>query len=564
MTDPKPQAPLPLERIDATLNRDPLLGAQLGEYLVQERLGAGGMGVVYGGIQPMIGKRVAIKVLQWDLARNPEEAQRLLAEARLVNAIRHRGIVDIFSSGELPDGRHYLVMELLEGDPLDKVIADRAPLAVNEVLQILEEVCDALAAAHGAGVIHRDLKPNNIFFVNPQHGARYCKLLDFGLAKKSLNAGGKAAQTRASMVVGTPYYMAPEQARGEPVSPQTDLYSMGVMSFEMLTGKLPFDAPTPFEVITMHLNSPAPLVSSLERSVPPDLDEIIAQMLNKVPSQRPPSAEYVRRELAHIKNRLQTDATHVGVSPLGTETPTTDMPALQDIPLPDPTVAQPLRPVSRPPHEAVQVRTLEYGIGPNAPGKRVSRVARADLPKDLRVSKARPKRSYTGLKVGAALLGVMLLGGVAFLYLNPQAAAALPFKIPFLPASGALDIPEPLPDKPEPTRPDLDKAEPNKPEPDAVRPDQPKKLTPPTLKHPDAKPVTKPAGKEPATQAVLLKRLNDLLRPMEQKRAAGGEVDNLKFQLLVGLRERAEKAAGPERRAEVERELHDYEVTFNR
>lgn len=291
---------------------DPLIGMRLGEYVVEKAIGSGGMGLVYRGVQPLIGKTVAIKVLQWETARNPEEVQRLLAEAQLVNAIRHRGIVDIFAFGSTPDGRNYLVMELLEGDALDAVIARRAPLPINEVLDVLDEILDALSAAHAAGVIHRDLKPQNVFIVSPAHGKKYIKLLDFGLAKKSIEPGGKAAQTRASMIVGTPYYMSPEQARGEEVSPQTDLYALGVLAYEMLTSRLPFEAPTPYEVITQHLNTPAPHVRALEQSVPEELDEMIAHMLQKAPADRPATANEVRQELNRLRKRLQSDATQIG------------------------------------------------------------------------------------------------------------------------------------------------------------------------------------------------------------------------------------------------------------
>ncbi|MBI3180687.1 MAG: serine/threonine protein kinase [Myxococcales bacterium] len=190
---------------------DPLVGQQLGDYRVLAALGTGGMGIVYEGVQPVIGKSVAIKVLQWELAANPDEARRLLSEARVVNSIRHRGIVDIFGFGQLPDGRHYLVMELLEGSPFDKVLETNAPLDPIAALSALEEVLDALGAAHEAGVIHRDLKPSNIFLVTPPSGSAYVKLLDFGLAKQAPVGAKLTPQTRSDLVVGTPHYMAPSR-----------------------------------------------------------------------------------------------------------------------------------------------------------------------------------------------------------------------------------------------------------------------------------------------------------------------------------------------------------------
>ncbi|HVG58183.1 MAG TPA: serine/threonine-protein kinase, partial [Hyalangium sp.] len=184
--------------------RDPLIGMKLGEYELRSRIGVGGMGFVYDGIQPLIGKRVAVKVLRPELAQAPEQVARLLAEARAVNAIRHRGIIDIFGFGQVPDGRQYIVMEFLDGQPLDAYLAEKIKLPPTEALSILDEVLAALGAAHGAGVVHRDLKPSNIFLVREPGGTRYVKLLDFGLAKQGQSgASTRTAQTRTDMVVGT-------------------------------------------------------------------------------------------------------------------------------------------------------------------------------------------------------------------------------------------------------------------------------------------------------------------------------------------------------------------------
>jgi eukaryotic-like serine/threonine-protein kinase len=290
---------------------DPIIGARLGEYLVQERLGEGGMGIVYRGVQPLISKPVAIKVVRWEIARDPEQVHRLLAEARTIAAIRHRGIIDVFSFGQLPDQRPYLVMELLDGQPLDAFIREGAPIPAAIALPILEEILDALDAAHGVGVVHRDLKPNNIFLVQPSRGARYVKLLDFGLAKQSAHPGGATPQTRASVMVGTPEYMAPEQAMGQAVDARTDLYAVGAIAFEMLTGRLPFEAPTPFEIVTKHLREPPPHPSSLEQSVPAALNDLVVSLLAKEPQRRPGTAQLVRREVLRIGRKLQEDSTHL-------------------------------------------------------------------------------------------------------------------------------------------------------------------------------------------------------------------------------------------------------------
>jgi eukaryotic-like serine/threonine-protein kinase len=283
---------------------DPLLGVHLGEYKIESRLGAGGMGVVYRASHPVIGKSAAIKVLQWEYARDPTQMERLVEEARAVNAIRHRGIIDIFGFGKTPDGRQYLIMELLEGEPLDRVISAAAPMSAESTLPILDEIIEVLEAAHGVGVVHRDLKPSNIFLVSPPVGVRYVKVLDFGLAKQAEIPGGSIEQTNAQSVVGTPGYMAPEQALGQPVLPATDLYAVGVIAFEMLTGRLPFNAANAFEIMRMHVRNPAPAPSAIQGDVPPALDEWVLSLLEKDPEVRVNSAAIARLSLMEIRRQL--------------------------------------------------------------------------------------------------------------------------------------------------------------------------------------------------------------------------------------------------------------------
>lgn len=279
-----------------------LIGTQVGEYLIERRLGEGGMGVVFAGVHPVIKKPVAIKVLQWEIARDPLEVQRLLSEAQVVNAIRHRGIVDVIGFGKLPDDRPYLVMELLDGEPMDALLARLAPLDPVLAVTLLCEMLEALGAAHGVGVVHRDLKPSNVFVVRQAHGDPYVKLLDFGLAKRAPEGTRVTPQTRASVVIGTPDYMAPEQARGRPVSPETDLYAVGCIAFEMLTGRPPFSASTIYEILAMHLTEPAPRVSSLRPDVPPELDELVDRLLRKEPDARPSSASALRQQLVDMRD----------------------------------------------------------------------------------------------------------------------------------------------------------------------------------------------------------------------------------------------------------------------
>ncbi|MFL5355198.1 serine/threonine-protein kinase [Archangium sp.] len=286
---PSPQTPGP------AAERDELMGQRLGEYVVRERIGSGGMGVVYAGEHTAIGRKVAIKFIREDHARDPN-ARDLLTEARAAGAIRHHGVIDIHGFGHQPGVGQYLVMEYLEGRPLNELVRERAPLPPSEALPILCEVLDALSAAHAMGVIHRDLKPSNIFVVRQSNGSDYIKVLDFGLAKRATAPDGTTPQTHSNLIVGTPQYMSPEQALCEAVGPQTDLYAVGVIAFELLTGQRPFPGRSHMEVVAHHLRTPAPAPSSL---VPqsPELDDLVLRLLAKEPQQRPASASEVAREL---------------------------------------------------------------------------------------------------------------------------------------------------------------------------------------------------------------------------------------------------------------------------
>ena len=280
---------------DGTPVPDAMLGQHLGEYVVRRYLGSGGMGLVYEGEHLTIGRKVAIKLLREEPTRGVQ-ARGLLAEARAASAIHHPGIIDIFGFGQQPGVGQYLVMEYLEGRPLDELIRARAPLPLPEAFALLGEVLDALSAAHAAGVIHRDLKPGNIFVARQSNGTEYIKVLDFGLAKRSITPEGTAPQTRSDVIVGTPQYMAPEQALHKEVGPWTDLYAVGVIAFELLTGQRPFTGCSHMEILSHHLRTP-PLAPSLFVALPPGVDALILRLLAKEPEERPGSASEVAREL---------------------------------------------------------------------------------------------------------------------------------------------------------------------------------------------------------------------------------------------------------------------------
>ncbi len=282
---------------------DPVIGVEVAGYKIVARLGNGGMGIVYEGEHALIGKRVAIKVLRHEVAENPDVVQRLVAEARAVNKVGHRGIIDVFGFGTLPDGRQCIVMEYLDGEPLEDVLQRHVRanqlLPVADVLLILDEICSALSAAHSAGVVHRDLKPSNVFLCAQRDGTKFVKLLDFGIAKL-----GAAGGIQSSIVIGTPTYMAPEQAAKGLVTPALDLYSLGVMAFELLAGRPPFLADSPVALLFMHAKEAPPKLTQLVGDLPVELEALIERLLAKRPADRPENAAVVRLELNRIRKLL--------------------------------------------------------------------------------------------------------------------------------------------------------------------------------------------------------------------------------------------------------------------
>ncbi|WP_244239262.1 serine/threonine-protein kinase [Corallococcus carmarthensis] len=281
------------EELPAALAVDPLVGTKIGEFVIRERVGAGGMGVVYRAEHPLIGKHAAIKVMRAELV-SPEQEQRLLVEARAVNAIRHPGVLDIFNFGTLPDCRPYVVMELLQGQSLADRMRERGRMDVGTTAWVLEQVLAALGAAHRAGVVHRDLKPANVFLMEQPDAPPMIKLVDFGIAKVMQEHDALALADRSTL--GTPDFMAPEQIRGGAVGPAADLYALGVMAFHMLTGTRPFQGDN-VQVMFAHVEQVPPRVSSRVEGIPPELDALVFQLMEKEPAKRPATATAVRLKL---------------------------------------------------------------------------------------------------------------------------------------------------------------------------------------------------------------------------------------------------------------------------
>ena len=265
----------------------------VGEYRVTGRLGEGGMGVVYSGVHPVLQRKVAIKVLNDEYARSDEASRRFVEEARSASQVRHRNIVDVFSFGQLGDGRYYQVMELLEGESLGRLLARKRVLPPEVAGPIVCGVLEGLEAAHKKGVIHRDLKPDNIF-VSDERGAPEVKILDFGLAKRAGRESISALKSRTGVPMGTPAYMSPEQCRAlGDVDHRADLYSVGVILYQLLLGKLPFSADSVFDLMMLHISEPVPS-PAVQAGMPEALDAVIVRALSKAPAERFSSAAQMR------------------------------------------------------------------------------------------------------------------------------------------------------------------------------------------------------------------------------------------------------------------------------
>lgn len=262
----------------------------IGDYRILDELGRGALGVVYRAEHRLLKKTAAIKLWSLPNTQTAKANAALLREARAAAATRHGGVVDVYDILRLPDGRIAMVMELLEGETLSARIARTGALEPTECIQIARAIADVLAATHNAGIVHRDLKPENVFLLPDGR----VKVLDFGAALSATRPDEKAG------TLGTPWYMAPEQAMGNPPDRRSDLYSLGCVLFEMLTGNCPYDAPDPRAVIAKHIEEPIPTPESPLGPLPEALERSVMRALAKYPEQRPQDAREFAAELDAI------------------------------------------------------------------------------------------------------------------------------------------------------------------------------------------------------------------------------------------------------------------------
>ncbi len=280
----------------AAASSDPNIGRELlgGQFQILQKIGSGGMGAVYKASQPAMSRMVAVKILHPKLANRKDLVSRFRREARAMSHLTHPNTVKVLLYGELDDGSLYIVMEYLEGKNLNQAVRREGPLPVERAVPVLIQVCGALQEAHLQGIVHRDLKPENIFISTNGGLKDYAKVLDFGLAKVTERElrPGSIMLTQEGMVFGTPEFMSPEQAQGKTLDARSDIYSLAVILYEVLTGKLPFEARTPMEHIQFHVTKPPiPLDDRVPgKKFPVGLGDVIAKALAKKPEDRYASA----------------------------------------------------------------------------------------------------------------------------------------------------------------------------------------------------------------------------------------------------------------------------------
>lgn len=275
---------------------DPYIGKDLldGQFQILQKIGAGGMGAVYKALQPSMNRSVAVKILHPKLTNRKDIVARFRREARAMSHLTHPNTVKVLLYGELEDGGLYIVMEYLEGKNLNQVVRKEGPMPAERAIPVLVQVCGALQEAHTQGIIHRDLKPENIF-LSTNGGLRdFPKVLDFGLAKVTEREmrPGSIMLTQEGMVFGTPEFMSPEQAQGKPLDSRSDIYALAVILYEVLTGKLPYEAKTAMEYIQLHVSKPPiPLSQRVPgRTFAPGLEAVVMRALGKRPEDRWSSA----------------------------------------------------------------------------------------------------------------------------------------------------------------------------------------------------------------------------------------------------------------------------------
>jgi eukaryotic-like serine/threonine-protein kinase len=280
-----------------------LLGKVIdGRYEILQCIGEGGMGVVYKARQTSIDRMVAVKMLSSNLAKDRNWVQRFYNEAKACSRLHHPNTIRMFDFGQTREGQLFMAMEFLDGLSLRQVISSQAPMDPQRMLKIVIQCCASLSEAHNLGIIHRDIKADNVHLIDLPGSRDHVKLLDFGVAKLMMT---EDFATQVGVVFGTPQYMSPEQGRGEPLTPRSDLYGVGILGYEMLTGSVPFSDAVPMNVLQMHLQTPVP---PLPPRVPASVQQVIMRALEKDPDRRYETANAMMEDAQQVLTSLQSGA----------------------------------------------------------------------------------------------------------------------------------------------------------------------------------------------------------------------------------------------------------------
>jgi serine/threonine-protein kinase len=379
-----------------------LVGRVLGDrYRILSRLGQGGMGSIYLAEHVTLGKRMAVKVLRPEYSRDAELLDRFQHEARAASQIGQENIVEVFDFGHTPEGEAYFVMEALDGESLARILHRDGPMPLARAVPVFLQICRALGAAHQRGIVHRDLKPENVFILRRNDGADFVKVLDFGIAKGPGTPDSKRL-TKAGSIIGTPEYMSPEQASSNVIDQRSDVYAFGVLAYETLTGRLPFDGDTPLATLMKHQSDAPVPPRKLRPELPPEVEQIVLRALVKRPEGRQQSMEELSLELSRLAGAeaevLRAPVFGTAVSPLLTgrtadrRAPGTSSRG-ETLPLGD---TLPLRDLAPPAPEPV----------PTRPSIRVRRDTRSEVEVVSR------RRSQLALAAVLGLLFLALLSGV--------------------------------------------------------------------------------------------------------------------------------------------------------
>ena len=366
---------------------DELIGRTIGSYRVEKQLGKGGMGAVYMGVHPGIGSKVAIKFLHPQYAHDERIVDRFYNEARAVNVIGHDNILKILDLNVTEDNRHYFVMEYLQGRAVQNLLKHNVAIPLEVTGPILVQICEALEAAHGKGIVHRDLKPDNVYLISMKGKKNFVKVVDFGIARVTDDAGESTGKTQTGMVMGTPAYMSPEQGSGQSskIDGRSDIYSLGCMMYQMATGRLPFPGSNFGEVLIGHLQQRPPPLRELKPETPEAYEAIVLKCLEKKQEDRFQSME-------ELKLALEACMDQLGIS---RELPADDGTDPELLPVES-------RPLSNPAHRTPGRPTGPGGQGSKArvsnPGARISK-AGASSP-GLRTSNPNLRGSTPGARPG--------------------------------------------------------------------------------------------------------------------------------------------------------------------